>query len=131
MKYFHPVILSIPVLLFFRRAQIKREYKGRFYRSLRAPPWFHRIDLGVASTTKTESVMGEPVDHPGAVAYHRGMHPRRPRGKSVLDVAARGFYRHRGDAGGPRASRRGRQRQHVRQAVFVRKALGSMSSTGA
>ena len=27
-------------------------------------PWFHRIDLGDGIFTKTESVMGEPVDHP-------------------------------------------------------------------
>ncbi len=30
----------------------------------RLEPWFHRIDLGGGLFTKTESVMGEPVDHP-------------------------------------------------------------------
>ena len=30
----------------------------------RLEPWFHRIDLGGGLYTKTESVMGEPVDHP-------------------------------------------------------------------
>lgn len=26
--------------------------------------WFHRIDLGGGVYTKTNSVMGEPIDHP-------------------------------------------------------------------
>ena len=39
------------------REEIQAELK-------RLEPWFHRIDLGDGLYTKTESVMGEPVDHP-------------------------------------------------------------------
>ncbi|MBC7930843.1 MAG: DUF1698 domain-containing protein, partial [Rubrivivax sp.] len=90
-------------------------------------PWFHRIDLGGGLYTKTESVMGEPVDHPaGPWETIRNCIPETLSGKSVLDVGCNaGFY-------AIEAKRRGAarvlgvdgQRQHVRQAVFVRKALG-------
>jgi tRNA (mo5U34)-methyltransferase len=93
----------------------------------RLQPWFHRIDLGGGLYTKTESVMGEPVDHPAGPWETIGKClPESLRGKSVLDVGCNaGFY-------AIEAKRRGAarvlgvdgQRQHVRQAVFVRKALG-------
>lgn len=93
----------------------------------RLQPWFHRIDLGGGLYTKTESVMGEPVDHPAGPWETIGRClPESLRGKSVLDVGCNaGFY-------AIEAKRRGAarvlgvdgQRQHVRQAVFVRKALG-------
>ncbi|HWS55858.1 MAG TPA: DUF1698 domain-containing protein [Pyrinomonadaceae bacterium] len=93
----------------------------------RLRPWFHRIDLGGGLYTKTESVMGEPVDHPaGPWGVIGKCLPEDLRGKSVLDVGCNaGFY-------AIEAKRRGAarvlgvdgQRQHVRQAVFVRKALG-------
>ncbi len=93
----------------------------------RLQPWFHRIDLGGGLYTKTESVMGEPVDHPAGPWGTIGKCiPEDLKGKTVLDVGCNaGFY-------AIEAKRRGAarvlgvdgQRQHVRQAVFVRKALG-------
>lgn len=93
----------------------------------RLQPWFHRIDLGGGLFTKTESVMGEPVDHPwGPWQTIQKCLPEDLRGKSLLDVGCNaGFYAFE-------AKRRGAarvlgvdgQRQHVRQALFVRKALG-------
>jgi tRNA (mo5U34)-methyltransferase len=93
----------------------------------RLQPWFHRIDLGGGLYTKTESVMGEPVDHPAGPWETIGRClPADLGGKSVLDVGCNaGFY-------AVEAKRRGAarvlgvdgQRQHVRQAVFVRKVLG-------
>lgn len=93
----------------------------------RLQPWFHRIELGGGLYTKTESVMGEPVDHPAGPWETIGKCiPEDLKGKSVLDVGCNaGFY-------AIEAKRRGAarvlgvdgQRQHVRQAVFVRKALG-------
>ena len=90
-------------------------------------PWFHRIDLGNGLFTKTESVMGEPVDHPReSWEVVRQCLPEDLTGKSVLDVGCNGgFYC-------VEAKRRGArrvlgvdgQRQHIRQALFVRKVLG-------
>src|SRR2546423_12932400 len=90
-------------------------------------PWLQRIDLGGGIFTKTESVMGEPVDHPRETweVIQRCL-PADLTGKSVLDVGSNGgFYC-------VEAKRRGAhrvlgvdgQRQHVRQALFVRKVLG-------
>ncbi len=93
----------------------------------RLAPWFHRIDLGGGLYTKTESVMGEPVDHPlGPWQTIQKLLPRDLNGKTVLDVGCNaGFYAFE-------AKRRGAkrvlgvdgQRQHVRQGLFVRKVLG-------
>lgn len=93
----------------------------------RLEPWFHRIDLGGGLYTKTESVMGEPVDHPqGAWQTIQKLLPRDLSGKTLLDVGCNaGFYAFA-------AKRRGAkrvlgvdgQRQHVRQGLFVRKVLG-------
>jgi tRNA (mo5U34)-methyltransferase len=93
----------------------------------RLEPWFHRIDLGGGIYTKTESVMGEPVDHPlGPWQTIQTLLPRDLRGKTVLDVGCNaGFYSFE-------AKRRGAervlgvdgQRQHVRQGLFVRNVLG-------
>jgi tRNA (mo5U34)-methyltransferase len=90
-------------------------------------PWFHRIDLGDGIFTKTESVMGEPVDHPRETwEVIQQCLPADLAGKTVLDVGCNGgFYC-------VEAKRRGArrvlgvdgQRQHVRQALFVRKVLG-------
>ncbi|MDQ1706842.1 MAG: tRNA (mo5U34)-methyltransferase, partial [Pyrinomonadaceae bacterium] len=90
-------------------------------------PWFHRIDLGGGIFTKTESVMGEPIDHPhGPWQTIQKLLPADLRGKTVLDVGCNaGFYAFA-------AKRRGAervlgvdgQRQHVRQGLFVRKVLG-------
>ncbi|MCM3874101.1 MAG: DUF1698 domain-containing protein [Pyrinomonadaceae bacterium] len=93
----------------------------------RLEPWFHSIDLGGGITTKTESVMGEPVDHPHEPwQVIQQCLPRDLHGKSLLDVGCNaGFYSFE-------AKRRGAarvlgvdgQRQHIRQALFVRKVLG-------
>jgi tRNA (mo5U34)-methyltransferase len=93
----------------------------------RLEPWFHRIDLGAGIYTKTESVMGEPVDHPmGPWQTIQKLLPLDLTGKTVLDVGCNaGFYSFE-------AKRRGAQRvlgvdgqrQHVRQGLFVRKILG-------
>ncbi len=93
----------------------------------RLAPWFHRIDLGDGLYTKTESVMGEPVDHPRAPWQTiQKLLPASLDGKSLLDVGCNaGFYAFE-------AKRRGAkrvlgvdgQRQHVRQGLFVRKVLG-------
>jgi tRNA (mo5U34)-methyltransferase len=90
-------------------------------------PWFHRIDLGDGIFTKTQSVMGEPVDHPRETwQVIQQCVPADLTGKTVLDVGCNGgFYC-------VEAKRRGArrvlgvdgQRQHVRQALFVRKVLG-------
>jgi tRNA (mo5U34)-methyltransferase len=93
----------------------------------RLQPWFHRIHLGQDIYTKTETVMGEPVDHPSEPwqTISKCL-PDDLSGKSVLDVGCNaGFY-------AIEAKRRGAsrvlgvdgQRQHVRQAIFVRKVLG-------
>src|SRR5436309_596182 len=83
----------------------------------RLQPWFHRIDLGGGVYTKTESVMGEPVDHPAGPWGTIGKClPQDLSGKTVLDVGCNaGFY-------AVEAKRRGArrvlgvdgQRQHVR-----------------
>jgi tRNA (mo5U34)-methyltransferase len=93
----------------------------------RLEPWFHRIDLGGGLFTKTESVMGEPIDHPqGPWQTIQKLLPSDLSNKTVLDVGCNaGFYAFE-------ARRRGAkrvlgvdgQRQHVRQGLFVRKVLG-------
>jgi tRNA (mo5U34)-methyltransferase len=93
----------------------------------RLEPWFHRIDLGGGLFTKTESVMGEPVDHPyGPWQTIQKLLPADLSGITLLDVGCNaGFY-------ALEAKRRGAkrvlgvdgQRQHVRQGLFVRKVLG-------
>ncbi len=101
------------------REEIQSELK-------RLQPWFHRIDLGNGLYTKTESVMGEPIDHPlGPWQTIQKLLPRDLSGKTLLDVGCNaGFYAFA-------AKRRGAmrvlgvdgQRQHVRQGLFVRKLL--------
>src|SRR5918992_1578736 len=90
-------------------------------------PWFHRIDLGNGIFTKTESVMGEPVDHPReSWEVIQQCLPDDLTNKSLLDVGCNGgFYCVEAKR---RSARRvlgvDGQRQHVRQALFVRKVLG-------
>jgi tRNA (mo5U34)-methyltransferase len=93
----------------------------------RLEPWFHCIDLGGGITTKTESIMGEPVDHPHEPwQVIQKCLPQNLNGKSLLDVGCNaGFY-------SIQAKRRGAarvlgvdgQRQHIRQALLVRRMLG-------
>jgi tRNA (mo5U34)-methyltransferase len=90
-------------------------------------PWFHRIDLGNGIFTKTESVMGEPVDHPRETwEVIRQCLPADLTSKSVLDVGCNGgFYCVEAKRlGAGRVLGVDGQRQHVRQALFVRKVLG-------
>src|SRR3954447_16247358 len=90
-------------------------------------PWFHCIDLGQGVTTRTASLGDEPVDHPAPTwAFIRKCLPADLTGKTVLDVGCNaGFY-------AVEAKRRNAarvvgvdsQRAQVRQALFVRRALG-------
>jgi tRNA (mo5U34)-methyltransferase len=96
-------------------------------RAARLEPWFHLIDLGQGVLTKTRSAAGEALDHPrGEWEVIRRHLPEDLSGKSVLDVGCNaGFFSFE-------AARRGAsrvvgvdaQRHHVRQALFVRRALG-------
>ena len=90
-------------------------------------PWFHRIDLGRGIFTKTDSVMGEPVDHPASTwEVIRSCLPADLTGKTVLDVGCNaGFYCVEAKRlGARRVLGVDGQRQHVRQGLFVRKMLG-------
>src|SRR6201989_2703570 len=90
-------------------------------------PGFHRIELGGGVVTKTESAVGEPVEHPRPTwEKGRACLPEDVAGKSVLDVGCNaGFY-------AVELKRRGAgrvvgvdsQRSLVRQAAFVRDVLG-------
>src|ERR687890_445858 len=90
-------------------------------------PWFHCIELGEGLVTKTASAVGEPVEHPRPTWEKvRACLPEGVSGKSVLDVGCNaGFY-------AVELKRRGAgavlgvdsQRNLVRQALFVRDALG-------
>ncbi|HZT60532.1 MAG TPA: DUF1698 domain-containing protein [Pyrinomonadaceae bacterium] len=90
-------------------------------------PWFHRIELGGGVVTKTESAVGEPVEHPRPTWEKvRACLPEDVSGKDVLDVGCNaGFY-------SVELKRRGArrvvgvdsQRNLIRQAAFVRDALG-------
>ena len=90
-------------------------------------PWFHCVELGEDLRTKTESAIGEPVEHP--LATWECVRPHLPAdlsGKSLLDVGCNaGFYcveaKRRGAA---RVLGVDSQRHLVRQARFVRRALG-------
>lgn len=93
----------------------------------RLEPWFHRINLGNGLYTKTESVMGEPVDHPlGPWQTIQKLIPTDLTGKTLLDVGCNaGFYAFEAKLrGASRVLGVDGQRQHVRQGLFVRKVLG-------
>ena len=93
----------------------------------RLGPWFHCIDLGGGLVTKTRSAIGEPVEHPRPTWEKvKACLPEALSGESVLDVGCNaGFY-------AVELKRRGAgrvlgvdsQRNLVRQAAFVRDALG-------
>jgi tRNA (mo5U34)-methyltransferase len=93
----------------------------------RLQPWFHYIDLGGGRFTKSQSAIGEPVDHPRPTWEKvKVCLPQDLSGKSVLDVGCNaGFYaiemKRRGAA---RVLGVDSQRNLIRQAVFVREALG-------
>lgn len=93
----------------------------------RLEPWFHCIELAPGVLTKTESVAGEPADHPRETwDIIKNCLPVDLSGKSVLDVGCNaGFYsveakrRNAGRVLGVDAMRR-----EIMQADFVRRALG-------
>jgi tRNA (mo5U34)-methyltransferase len=93
----------------------------------RLDPWFHCIELAPGVLTKTESVAGEPADHPRETwDIIKNCLPVNLSGKSVLDVGCNaGFYsveakrRNAGRVLGVDAMRR-----EIMQADFVRRALG-------
>src|SRR6266498_2102465 len=93
----------------------------------RLQPWFHCIDLGGGLFTKTQSAIGEPVEHPRPTwETVKVCLPDNLSGKSVLDVGCNaGFYsvemKRRGAA---RVLGVDSQSSLIRQAVFVRTALG-------
>lgn len=92
----------------------------------RLGPWFQRIDLGGGLFTKTQSAIGEPVEHPGPTWETIKVRlPEDISGKTVLDVGCNaGFYsielKRRGAA---RVLGIDSQRDLIRQAMFVRKVL--------
>lgn len=102
------------------RADILAELK-------RLEPWFHRIDLGDGLYTKTESAIGEPIEHPRPTWEKvKVCLPDRLSGKTVLDVGCNaGFYaietKRRGAA---RVLGIDSQRNLISQAGFVRDVLG-------
>lgn len=93
----------------------------------RLEPWFHRIDLGNGLYTKTESVIGEPLEHPRPTWEKvKVCLPDELAGKTVLDVGCNaGFYaietKRRGAA---RVLGIDSQRNLISQALFVRNVLG-------
>lgn len=93
----------------------------------RLEPWFHCIDLGDGLATKTESAIGEPVEHPRPTWEKvKVCLPDDLSGKSVLDVGCNaGFYslemKRRGAA---RVLGIDSQRNLIRQAAFVRNVHG-------
>ena len=93
----------------------------------RLDPWFHCIELAPGVLTKTESVAGEPADHPRETwEIIRNCLPADLSGKSVLDVGCNaGFYSV--EAKRRKASRVvgvDAMRREIMQADFVRRALG-------
>jgi tRNA (mo5U34)-methyltransferase len=92
----------------------------------RLEPWFHCIDLGGGLKTKTASVMGEPIEHPEPTWQIIRQCLPDLSGKSVLDVGCNaGFYSVEAKRlGAKRVLGVDAQRKHIRQALFVRKALG-------
>lgn len=93
----------------------------------RLEPWFHCIDLGDGIRTKTQSAIGEPVEHPDPTWRKvQACLPDNLTGKRVLDVGCNaGFYsiemKRRGAA---RVVGVDSQRDLIRQAQFVRRVLG-------
>ncbi|MFN2532120.1 MAG: DUF1698 domain-containing protein [Pyrinomonadaceae bacterium] len=90
-------------------------------------PWFHCIELGPGLVTKTASAVGEPVDHPLPTWKKvKATLPNDVSGMSVLDVGCNaGFYSiELKKRGAQRVVGVDSQRNLVRQAMFVRDALG-------
>lgn len=89
----------------------------------RLEPWFHCIDLGDGLATKTESAIGEPVEHPRPTWEKvRVCLPDDLSGKTVLDVGCNaGFYSlEMKRRGAERVLGIDSQQNLIRQAAFVR-----------
>jgi len=93
----------------------------------RLTPWFHCIDLGDGLFTKSQSAIGEPIDHPRPTWESvKTVVQSDLNGQTVLDVGCNaGFYsiemKRRGAA---RVLGLDAQRDLIRQAEFVRDVLG-------
>ena len=93
----------------------------------RLGPWFHCIDLGDGLVTKSQSAIGEPVEHPRPTWESvKECVPADLSGQTLLDVGCNaGFYsiemKRRGAA---RVLGLDSQRDLIRQAEFVRDVLG-------
>lgn len=93
----------------------------------RLQPWFHRIDLGGGLYTKTESAIGEPVEHPQPTWDKvKSCLPQDLSGRTVLDVGCNaGFYAiEMKRRGAERVLGIDSQRNLISQAMFVRDVLG-------
>lgn len=93
----------------------------------RLEPWFHCIDLGDGIVTKTESAIGEPVEHPRPTWEKvKACLPAELSGKTVLDVGCNaGFYSlEMKRRGASRVLGIDSQRNLIRQAEFVRDVNG-------
>jgi tRNA (mo5U34)-methyltransferase len=93
----------------------------------RLQPWFHRIDLGGGVFTKTESAIGEPIEHPEPTwETVKVCLPGDLSGQTVLDVGCNaGFYSiEMKRRGATRVLGVDSQRNLIRQATFVREVLG-------
>jgi tRNA (mo5U34)-methyltransferase len=93
----------------------------------RLQPWFHRIDLGGGVFTKTESAIGEPLEHPQPTwETVKACLAGDLSGKTVLDVGCNaGFYSiEMKRRGATRVLGVDSQRTLIRQATFVREVLG-------
>ena len=89
-------------------------------------PWFHCIDLGGGINTKTESAVGEPVEHPQPTwEFVRRHLPEDLSEKTLLDVGCNaGFYSFEAKRrGAARVVGLDAQRHLVRQARFCARAL--------
>jgi tRNA (mo5U34)-methyltransferase len=93
----------------------------------RLGPWFHCIDLGDGLVTKSQSAIGEPIEHPRPTWEKvKDCVPADLSGQTVLDIGCNaGFYsiemKRRGAA---RVLGLDAQRDLIRQAEFVRDVLG-------
>ena len=93
----------------------------------RLGPWFHCIDLGDGLATKSQSAIGEPIDHPRPTWKSvQAAVPADLSGQSVLDVGCNaGFYSiEMKRRGAGRVLGIDSQRDLIRQARFVRDVLG-------
>ena len=92
----------------------------------RLAPWFHCIDLGDGLVTKSQSAIGEPIEHPRPTWENvKGCVPADLSGQTVLDIGCNaGFYSIEMKRRGACVLGLDSQRDLIRQAEFVRDVLG-------